>query len=117
MKILVAEDEPLMRKTIEMKLTKDGHQVIPCADGKEALEKIVSEQPDLVVTDIMLPFASGLEIIGVIKKMEKPMPVIVLSALGQEKTVEEAFNLGADDYITKPFSLNELSIRVRKLSR
>jgi DNA-binding response OmpR family regulator len=117
MKILVAEDEALMLKTIELKLKKDGHEVIACSDGKQAIQKITEEQPDLVITDMMLPFASGLEIVQEVKKCEKKIAVIVLSAMGQEKTVEEAFTLGADDYVTKPFSLSELSLRIKRFQR
>ena len=79
------------------------------------LTKIEELSPDLIITDIMMPFASGLEIIGAVKrKTEKKIPVIVLSAMGQENVVLEAFQLGADDYITKPFSPNELSMRVKR---
>jgi DNA-binding response OmpR family regulator len=115
MKILIAEDESIMRKTVGLKLEKEGYTVIDCVDGKEALEKIETESPDVVITDIMLPYASGLEIIKAAKEKNTAIAVIVLSALGQEKTVEEAFELGADDYITKPFNLNELAIRVKRL--
>jgi DNA-binding response OmpR family regulator len=116
MKILVAEDEPMMLKTIALRLKKDGHEIFTAEDGREALEKIQSVEPDLVITDIMMPYASGLEIVSMVKKQEKKIPVIVLSAMGQEKVVLEAFDLGADDYMTKPFSPNELTVRVRKLT-
>lgn len=115
MKILIAEDDNLIRKTIEIKLAKDGYTIISCAEGNEAVESIRTELPDVVLTDIMLPSVSGLEIVSAVKSMEKPIKVIVLSTMGQENIVEEAFKLGADDYMTKPFSLTELSIRVRKL--
>ncbi len=115
-KILVAEDEPMLLKTIELKLKKDGYDVITTQDGREALAKIDELNPDLVISDIMMPYASGLEITALLKKKEgKPIPIIILSAMEQEKVVMEAFELGADDYITKPFSLNELSIRVKRL--
>lgn len=118
MKILVAEDENLILKAIEFKLQKEGYEVISCTDGKTALENIHSQLPDIVITDLMLPYASGFEIVNAIKAIkEKKIAVIVLSALGQEKTVEEAFELGADDYMTKPFSFTELSIRVKRLIR
>lgn len=115
MTILIAEDEPLMRKTLSMKLEKEGYKVISCADGREALQKLEEQKPDMVITDIMLPYASGLEIISFVKNKNSSLPVIVLSALGLEKTVENAFDLGADDYVTKPFNLNELVIRVKRL--
>ena len=115
MTILVAEDDVIMLKTIEHRLKKDGHTVITTQDGREALTKIEDLSPDLIITDIMMPFASGLEIIGAVKrKPGKKIPVIVLSAMGQENVVLEAFQLGADDYITKPFSPNELSMRVKR---
>ncbi len=115
MKILVAEDELIMLKTIELRLKKDGHEVTTCSDGREAIQKIEEIHPDLIITDIMMPFASGLEIIEAVKrKPGKSIRIIVLSAMGQENVVLEAFQLGADDYITKPFSPNELSMRVRR---
>lgn len=118
MKILIADDEPIMLKIIELRLKKDGHQVIVTADGKQALEQIALQDPDMVITDIMMPFSSGLEIVGKVKQgQNRKIPVIILSAMGQENVVLEAFNLGADDYITKPFSPNELSMRVKRLSK
>ena len=115
MKILVVEDEALMLKTLEMKLQKEGYEVICCSDGRAALELMESENPLMVITDIMLPYSSGIEIIRAAKQKPQPVAVIVLSALGQESTVEEAFEMGADYYITKPFNLNELVIRIKRL--
>ena len=115
MKILIAEDEVMILKAVEFRLKKDGYEVITCTDGREALAKIDSEQPDIVISDIMMPFANGLEIITHVKKSERPVPVIILSAVGLEKTILEAFDLGADDFITKPFSPNELSMRVKRM--
>ena len=115
MKILVAEDEPIMQKTIALRLRKDGHEVILADNGREAMDQIDRQMPDLIITDIMMPYSSGLEIVGKVKALTNKVPVIVLSAMGQENVVLEAFNLGADDYITKPFSPNELSMRVKRL--
>lgn len=115
MTILVAEDEPIMQKTIALRLRKDGHEVLTTDNGREALAMIARQRPDLIITDIMMPYASGLEIVGTVKQLEKKIPVIVLSAMGQENVVLEAFNLGADDFISKPFSPNELSMRVKRL--
>jgi DNA-binding response OmpR family regulator len=115
MKILVAEDDLLILKTLEFRLKKDGHEVILAHDGREALSKIDESLPDLIITDIMMPFSSGLEIIGLIKhKYQNKMPIIVLSGMGQEDVVLEAFQLGADDFMTKPFSPVELSVRVKR---
>jgi DNA-binding response OmpR family regulator len=115
MKILIAEDEPIMQKTIALRLKKDGYDVITTDNGREALSLISEQSPDLIITDIMMPYASGLEIVSTVKQMEKKLPIIVLSAMGQENVVLEAFNLGADDFISKPFSPNELSMRVKRL--
>ena len=116
MKVLVADDEPMLLKTIELKLKKEGYEVITCLDGREAVAKIEGNDPDMVITDIMMPFISGLEIVSIIRqKLNRKIPIIVLSAMEQEKVVMEAFELGADDYITKPFSLNEMAIRVKRL--
>jgi len=116
MKILIAEDDSLIQKTVFIKLQKEGFDVISCSNGKEAIEAITRELPDLVLTDMMLPYASGLEIVSAVKKVtEKNIPVICISAMGQEHIVEEAFNLGADDYVAKPFSLTELTIRIKRL--
>jgi DNA-binding response OmpR family regulator len=116
MKILVAEDEALMLAALVRNLETDGYEVISTTDGREALEKYRTESPDLIITDIIMPYTSGLELIGIVKSdPEKDIPIIVLSALGQEATVLEAFNLGADDFITKPFNPGELNLRVKRL--
>ena len=116
LKILVVEDEELMLKALEFRLKKDGYDVFTAKDGATALELLKENRFDLVLTDIMLPFVSGLEIVSKVKSDSslKDTPVIVLSAVGLEKIVLEAFELGADDFITKPFNLNELTIRVKK---
>ncbi len=115
MTILVAEDDLIILKTIEYRLKKDGHTIILAPDGRDALRELDIETPDLIITDIMMPFSSGLEVVAAAKKkIGKKIPVIVLSAMGQENVVLEAFQLGADDFITKPFSPNELSMRVKR---
>jgi DNA-binding response OmpR family regulator len=116
MKILIAEDEAITLATMQFRLKKDGHEVFIANNGQEALALLKDHACDLVITDIMMPFASGLEVLSFVKKQEKPVPVIVLSAMGQENVVVEAFTLGADDYITKPFSPNELALRVRRFA-
>jgi DNA-binding response OmpR family regulator len=114
MKILIAEDETMLLKIMELRLKKEGHQVITVTDGREALRQLDTNTFDLVITDIMMPFISGLEIISIVKERNKNLPVIILSAMGQENVVVEAFKLGADDFITKPLSPNELSMRIRR---
>jgi DNA-binding response OmpR family regulator len=113
-RILLIEDDALIQKTVALKLKKEGFEVICCNDGREGTEKLATESPDIVLTDLMLPYVSGLEIITVVKAKDKNIPVIVFSTMGQEHIVEEAFNLGADDYVTKPFSLTELTIRIKR---
>lgn len=118
MKILIVEDNHLLLKVVETKLKKEGYQVICCDNGKDAIEEIMCSSPDMVITDIMLPYSSGLEIVNFVKvTLKKNIPVMVMSGIGQEKTVEEAFKLGADDYMTKPLSLSELSMRIKRFSR
>ncbi len=116
MKVLVAEDEPLMRMAIEAQLKKDGYEVITVSDGREALKFIENSPPDLLITDILMPYTSGLELIGIIKSNAAyNIPVIVLSGIGEEATVLEAFQLGAEDFLTKPFNPSELTVRVKRL--
>ena len=116
MKILVAEDEPIMLMAIQAKLNKDGFEVIGVADGREALSAIEKHNPDLIITDLLMPYTSGLELIGIVRSdRSKNIPIIVLSGLGEEETVMEAFELGADDFLTKPFNPLEITLRVKRL--
>lgn len=86
------------------------HEILIARDGLEAIALTDSQQPDLVITDIMMPYSSGMEIVGYIRqKYQQKIKVIVFSGTGQENVILEAFRMRADDYITKPFSRNELS--------
>ncbi len=115
-RILVADDEALITKTIKFRLQREGYEILTASDGKEAMEILDREHVDLVVTDLLMPVHSGLEIIQKVKRdMARSIPVIVLSAAGLEKNVVEAFQIGADDFVTKPFSPEELSLRIKKL--
>lgn len=115
--ILIAEDDELIRKTLEFRLVKENHQVISAVDGRDALEKVKETLPDLVITDIMMPYASGLEIVAAVRAIEeKIIPIIILSGLGQEEVVLDAFKLGADDFIVKPFSPSELILRIKRFT-
>lgn len=115
-KILIAEDEVLMLKALEFKLKKDGYQVDVASDGRQAMDKVKSETYDLILTDIMMPFVGGMEILSYVKNdpIKKSTPVLLISAVGLENVVLEGFNLGADDFIYKPFNLNELSVRIKR---
>lgn len=115
MKILVAEDEPLMLMAIEAKLKNLGFEVAVVPDGQQALNVLETFSPNLIITDILMPYLSGLELIGIIKSKNPTLPIIVLSGLGEEETVLEAFNLGADDFLTKPFKPSDLEVRVKRL--
>lgn len=115
MKILVAEDDAIMLASITQQLKQEGFNVTTANNGREAMELFEKDVPDLVITDIMMPFTSGLEFINVIRTDHAEIPVIVLSAVDEEDTVLEAFNLGADDFLTKPVKPGELSIRVKRL--
>src|SRR4051812_21195984 len=108
MKILIAEDNSLMLKIIQKSLEKKGFEVIATGDGMEAVQKIEEHSPEVVILDIMMPFYSGLEIIGKIKQDSTRVKVIVISDMGQQSVVDEAMRLGADEYILKPFSINTL---------
>ncbi len=114
-KILVAEDEKMMLKAIAFKLQKEGYDITTADDGRQAMELLRSGDFDLMVSDIMMPFASGMELVTEIKQLGLKTKTLLLSALGQENTVLKAFSLGADDYMTKPFSPNELLVRIKKL--
>ncbi|HSD05891.1 response regulator [Flavobacterium sp.] len=116
LKVLLVEDDILLIKTLEFVLKKEKYQVTACNNGLSAIEKIPVVVPDLIITDIMLPLHSGLEIIAFTKKLYKNIPIIVISSLEEEEAkVIESFNLGADDFISKPFNPNELLIRVKRL--
>lgn len=115
-KILVIEDDPLMIKILSFILGKEGYNIIVLSDGLSAVEQLTSVNPDMVITDLMLPYKSGIEVISYIKSNFKPIPIVVLSRLGdEENTVNEAFSLGVDDFITKPFKPNELIQRIKRL--
>lgn len=114
-KILIIEDDKIIKNIIEFLLKKEGYQIEFAEDGLIGLEKINSYLPDLIITDIMLPYKSGLEITSYSKANFPNVPVIIISSLGKEDlTVIEAFKLGADDLIAKPFNPIELVLRVKR---
>lgn len=115
MLVLVVEDDELILRTIEHKLLKEGHEVVLIRNGKDAIELIKEVKFDLIITDIMMPFASGIEILSAKKGFANDTPIIILSSMGQEEVVVEAFDLGASDFMVKPFSPNELMLRIKRL--
>jgi two-component system, OmpR family, response regulator VicR len=117
MKILICEDEEIMLTALEFRLRKQGYTVIKAEDGRQAMEKLRLEKPDLVIADIMMPHVSGLELIQFIRKdlKDAETPVIVISALEYDEVVLEAFRLGASDFIAKPFKPYELILRIKRI--
>jgi DNA-binding response OmpR family regulator len=116
-KILIADDDELMRKLIEHKLSMRGLTVIEAADGEEALQKITSEKPDLVILDGMMPGIDGFEVLRNIRENEatRNLRVVLLTARKMESDVVSGLTLGADEYITKPFMPEELLARIIRL--
>lgn len=114
-KILIIEDDNLIIKILEFILKKEGYDIYVARDGNEGIEKIGTILPDLIITDIMMPYKSGLEITAYVKKNYPSIPIIIVSALGKEdQTVIEGFKLGVDDFIAKPFNPIELVLRVKR---
>ena len=114
-RILIIEDNPMVVKSLEFKLTKDGYDVVVAEDGRKALEILKEDDAiELVITDLMLPYITGTELIEHIRNNTPTMPIIVLSTSNQEEIITDAFMMGVDDFITKPFSPNELSLRVKR---
>ena len=110
--ILVVDDEPTLRETLVDALEADGFRVVSAADGREALLRFRAEKPDLILLDLMLPELSGVEVCRIIRA-ESGVPIVMLTAKDSELDKVVGLELGADDYVTKPFSLRELSARVR----
>lgn len=116
-KIMLIEDEQALADTIAFNLTAEGYSVVTVADGMEALTAIRREQPDLLLLDIMLPGIDGLEICRILRHRLENLPIILLTAKSSEVDKVLGLNVGADDYITKPFSMMELLARVRAALR
>ena len=114
--ILVVEDEPTLRETLAEALEADGFAVVQAADGRAALERFRAEEPDLVLLDLMLPELSGLEVTRQIRAASS-VPIVMLTARDAEVDKVVGLELGADDYVTKPFSFRELSARIRAVLR
>ncbi|WP_026729210.1 response regulator transcription factor [Flavobacterium denitrificans] len=115
-KIMIIENDDMAIEILKFILKKEGYKISVAKDGMNALERIPVILPDLVITTIIIPLKSGLEIINHIKKNFPNIRVIALSSLGEEEnTVEEAFELGVDDFIAKPFNPNELLLRIKRL--
>jgi len=116
-KILIVEDEPNMVAGLRDNFEFEGYQVITAPDGVAGLERALSESPDLVILDVMMPRMSGLDVCKQLKSKRPAIPIIMLTARGQEVDKVVGLELGADDYVTKPFSIRELLARVKAVLR
>jgi two-component system KDP operon response regulator KdpE len=116
LKILVVDDEPPIRKLLRMGLTSQGYQVLEAPNGRTALE-LLAKKPDLVILDLGLPDIDGLDLLRRLRHRQESLPIVVLSSRGDEAGKVAALDLGADDYVTKPFGMDELFARMRAALR
>lgn len=114
-KILLAEDEPSLALIVKESLETRYFEVIVCADGEEALQKYNEEKPELLVLDVMMPKTDGFAVAEQVRKTDKRTPIIFLTAKSQTKDVVEGFQHGGNDYLKKPFSMEELIVRIHAL--
>lgn len=115
MKIIVVDDDVIMLQAIKTMLAKNGYKVFATTDAQDALDTIMEEDFDLIISDIMMPYLSGIELLSSIKRINPALPIIIISALDQQEVILTAFKEGAADFVKKPINLNELLLRVRKL--
>jgi DNA-binding response OmpR family regulator len=115
-KVLIVEDEPILLETLEYNLARQGYQVSTAADGLAALEVARQERPDVIVLDVMLPGIDGFEVCRILRR-EMSVPILMLTARADEVDKIVGLEVGADDYLTKPFSMRELLARVKALLR
>ena len=113
-RILVVDDKELMRDSVAAILSRKGHLVVTASDGASALTRILDKRPECVVTDLQMPGMNGLELLAEIRKIDAELPVVFMTAFGSVETAVEAMKLGAFDYVTKPFSGDELSISTER---
>jgi len=114
--ILVVDDEPLYQRLLKVNLEQEGYEVITAGNGQDAIEQVTKRQPDLIVMDIMMPKMDGLSATERIRQFANT-PIIILTARGEEQDRVRGLNIGADDYVVKPFSATELIARVRAVLR
>ena len=117
MKIFVVDDEPSIRLTLKIALQKESFEVVQCSNGQDALDKLEIEKPNLIILDYNMPIMDGFSFLEIIRKQRYNIPVIFLSDFADVETKIEGLNLGADDYLGKPFSTKELLARIRVLLR
>lgn len=116
MKVLICEDDFMTRKAVEHHLKRNGFDIETTQNGREAIFKMESNSFDLLLVDIHMPYMNGIELINYVRtKIKSTVPIVVLSRIGMEETMQEAFSVGANDYITKPFNPDELTQRLKRL--
>ncbi len=115
--ILIIEDDPTLLRGLKDNFEYKGYSVLTAADGEEGLNSALNNKPDLIILDIMLPKINGYEICRLLRKEALEMPIIMLTAKGEESDIVLGLNLGADDYVTKPFSITELLARAAAFLR
>ena len=115
-KVLVVDDEPPIRKLLRMGLSTQGYDILEAANGKVSLE-LLAQKPDLVILDLGLPDMQGLDLLRTMRARNESVPIVVLSSRGDEAGKVQALDLGADDYVTKPFGMDELLARMRAALR
>ena len=111
-RILIVEDDPNILRGLDLNLAMEGYKVRTAADGEEGLRITRTERPDLLIVDVMLPRLGGLELVRELRREDPDMPILILSAKGQEADKVAGLALGADDYVVKPFGLRELLARI-----
>jgi two-component system KDP operon response regulator KdpE len=114
--VLIIEDEPAIRRFLRVSLGESGYRVIEAGSGQEAMRRLRLDKPDIIILDLGLPDVDGLDVIREIRQTSS-VPIIVLSSRADERGKVEALDLGADDYVTKPFGIDELTARLRTASR
>jgi DNA-binding response OmpR family regulator len=115
-RILVVDDEPLYVRLLKVNLEQEGYQITSASDGVEALEAITHDMPDLIILDVVMPKLDGITVMQRLRQFSN-VPVILLTALGEEQDRVNGLNIGADDYVVKPFSATELVARVKAVLR
>jgi two-component system KDP operon response regulator KdpE len=116
LRVLVIDDEPPIRKLLRMGLSTQGYEVLEAPSGKTALE-LLDQAPGLIILDLGLPDIQGLDLLQIIRARSEGVPIVVLSSRGDEAGKVQALDLGADDYVTKPFGMDELLARMRAALR
>lgn len=117
MKILVVDDDPAVRESLRRSLIFNGYSIVLAADGEEALDKVQSERPDMAILDVMMPKLDGLEVCRELRSQGDDIPILLLTARDSVSERVAGLDAGADDYLTKPFALEELLARTRSLVR